>query len=516
MASDQKPPAGPDLAQGVFLGDLAQGKPLVGQVAGEAVLLVRRGEDVLAVSATCTHYGAPLGEGIVVGDTVRCPWHHACFSLRTGAAVRAPALSPLSCYRVERAGDLVRVGEKISMRPRASRPDGPAAIVIIGAGAAANAAAETLRSEGFSGLLTVVGREESLPYDRPNLSKDYLAGTAPEEWIPLRSEDFYRERQIDLVRGVAVQGIDVPQRRVVLADGRSLPWDRLLIATGADPVRLDVSGAELPHVRTLRSLADGRGLIAAVAPGKRVLVVGASFIGMEVAAALRARGMDVHVVAPDACPFERTLGPDVGDFMRSVHAEHGVVFHLGATLARIEQRTVTLTGGASLDADLVVVGIGVRPAVDLARRAGLAVDHGIVVDFALETSAPGVFAAGDVARWPDARTGARVRVEHWVVAERMGQTAARNMLGERRPFDAVPFFWTSQYDVTLSYVGHAERWDRIDADGRLEARDCALAYRAGERTLAVATIGRDSTSLEAELAFEQGDEARLRRLVPGP
>jgi NADPH-dependent 2,4-dienoyl-CoA reductase/sulfur reductase-like enzyme/nitrite reductase/ring-hydroxylating ferredoxin subunit len=505
MGSDQTAPGGPDLSVGVPAADLAEGKPLLGHVGDQAVMLVKRGDALFAVGATCTHYSGPLAEGLVVGETVRCPWHHACFDLRTGQPLRAPALNPIPCWTVEREGALVRVGAKLVPAPRTRPGADPRDIVIVGAGGAGNAAAEILRREGYGGTITLIGREPDGPYDRPNLSKDYLAGTAPEEWIPLRGADFYREQKIDLLLGTAVEAIDKDARTVRLTGGRTLRWDRLLLAPGADPVRLAIPGGDLPHVHTLRSLGDSRAIIAASGPGKRVVVIGASFIGMEVAAALRARQVPVDVVAPDACPFERVLGPGLGDFLRGVHAEHGVTFHLGETVARIDERTVTLAGGLTLPADLVVVGIGVRPSLALAESAGLTLDRGIAVDATLQTSVPGIYAAGDVARWPDPHTGQRVRVEHWVVAERMGQTAARNMLGAGQPFDAVPFFWTQQYDVGVSYVGHAERWDSIDLDGTLEARDCRLVYRSAGRALAVVTIGRDSESLRAELALERGE-----------
>jgi len=513
MGSDQAQASGPDLTKGVPLADLKEGTPLVGQVQGEAVMLVRRGPEIFAVSATCTHYSGPLAEGLVVGDTVRCPWHHACFDLRTGAPERAPALNPISCFQVERAGDNVRVGDKLVPPPRARRASPPESIVIIGAGGAGNAAAETLRREGYAGRLTLVGREGATPYDRPNLSKDYLAGTAPEEWIPLRGEDFYREQNIELALSSAAERIDVKGRTVALADGRSLSWDRLLLAPGADPICLDVPGAALSHVRTLRSLADSRAIIGLTAPGKRAVVVGASFIGMEVAAALRARQVEVAVVAPEPRPFERVLGPELGELLRGVHASKGVAFHLGDTVARIDEKSVTLKSGATLPADLVIAGIGVRPALGLAEGAGLEIDRGITVDAYLETSAPGIFAAGDVARWPDPHTGQRIRVEHWVLAERMGQAAARNMLGDRRAFDAVPFFWSTQHDVTVNYVGHAERWDRIDIDGDLAKRDARLVYRSGSKVLAVVTVGRDSLSLRAEAALERDDAAGLEALL---
>jgi 3-phenylpropionate/trans-cinnamate dioxygenase ferredoxin reductase subunit len=515
MGSDQAKPSGPDLAQGVPLTDLADGVPLLGHVGDEAVMLVRRGEALFAVGATCTHYSGPLAEGLVVDDTVRCPWHHACFSLRTGEPLRAPALNPINCYAVERGESTVKVGAKLVPPPRKPRAGAPKSIAIVGAGAAGNAAAEGLRRAGFDGALALIGRESTGPYDRPNLSKDYLAGTAPEEWIPLRSPDFYRELDIELLLGTPVEAIDPAGKTLKFDDGRTLGWDRLLLAPGAEPVRLSVPGADLAHVRTLRSLADCKAIIAAVErkPGQRVVVVGASFIGMEVTAALRARKVEVHVVAPDACPFERVLGPGLGDFLRSVHVEQGVNFHLGETVARIDEGSVTLAGGQTLPADVVVVGIGVRPALALAERAGLALERGITVDATLETSVPGIFAAGDVARWPDPHTGQRIRVEHWVVAERMGQTAALNLLGERHPFDAVPFFWTTQYDVTLNYVGHAERWDRIDLDGSPEARDCRLVYRQRGAAAAVVTIGRDALSLRAELCLERNDPAGLDALL---
>jgi NADPH-dependent 2,4-dienoyl-CoA reductase/sulfur reductase-like enzyme/nitrite reductase/ring-hydroxylating ferredoxin subunit len=512
---EQAQVSGPDLAQGVAEGDLKEGTPLLGQVAGDAVMLVRQGAEIFAVGATCTHYSGPLAEGLVVDGTVRCPWHHACFDLRTGAPERAPALNPIACYQVERAGGKVRVGQKLVPAPKAPRAGAPTSIVIVGAGGAGNAAAECLRREGYLGGITMIGRETAVPYDRPNLSKDYLAGTAPEEWIPLRSPEFYRELKIDLLQGSAVESIDAKARTVTLADGRSVGWDRLLLATGADPIRLNVPGGELPHVRTLRSLADSRGIIEALAPGKKVVVVGASFIGMEVAAALRTRQLEVHVVAPETRPFERTLGPALGDFLRNLHESRGVRFHLQQTVTRIEAKSVTLSGGGTLEADLVIAGIGVRPALALAEKAGLALDRGITVDEHLETSVPGIFAAGDIARWPDPHTGQKIRVEHWVVAERMGQTAARNLLGQREAFDAVPFFWSAHYDVSLSYIGHAERWDSIELDGDLEKRDCQVVYRQGGKVLAVVTLGRDSLGLRAEAALERNDTAGLDTLLRG-
>jgi 3-phenylpropionate/trans-cinnamate dioxygenase ferredoxin reductase subunit len=397
----------PDFATGVAEHDLPDGGMLVGQVGEEAVLLARRGAEVFAIGAACTHYGGPLGEGLMVGDKVRCPWHHACFSLRTGEALAAPALNATSCWRVERRDGRIIVHEKLSdagwrksakPRPPSNRL-GP--VVIVGGGAAGNAAAETLRREGFSGPVTLLSADSSRPYDRPNLSKDYLAGSAQAEWIPLRSPEFYAENDIDLKIGARVTAVDTAAHTVSLADGGRISWGGLLLATGAEPVKLKGQGATLPHVHVLRSLADSNALIAGAENARRCVVVGASFIGLEVAASLRARGLEVHVVAPEARPMERVMGAAIGDAVRAIHESHGVIFNLGATVSAIESDSVTLSTGARLDADLVVVGIGVRPELTLATQAGLAIAHGVMVDPYLQTSTPGIYAAGDIARWPD-------------------------------------------------------------------------------------------------------------------
>jgi NADPH-dependent 2,4-dienoyl-CoA reductase/sulfur reductase-like enzyme/nitrite reductase/ring-hydroxylating ferredoxin subunit len=503
---------GPDLAQGIPLWVLADGGQILGHTGGEAVLLVRRGEEVFAIGATCTHYGGPLAEGIVVGDTVRCPWHHACFSLRSGEAVRPPALNPVSRYRVERERDRLVVREKLDPAPAPRVPRGteaPDPVVIVGSGAAGNAAAEELRRQGYEGRILLVGPELHLPYDRPNLSKDYLAGNAPEEWIPLHPRDFYDERRIELVQGARVTAIDPAAKTVTCDDGRALSWGALILATGADPVRLPLPGSDLPHVHYLRTLDDSRRIIDAAKTARRAVVLGASFIGLETAASLRARGVAVTVVAPDERPLGRVLGPEIGDFIRALHEEHGVVFCLGTTAQSIGPDEVRLATGATLPADLVIIGVGVQPNVALAEAAGLAIDKGVLVDEYLETSAPGIFAAGDIARWPDPRSGERLRIEHWVVAQRQGQTAARNVLGRRERFDAVPFFWSQHYDVAINYVGHASRWDAFEVEGSIPDRDACVTFRDGGRVAAVATIYRDKASLEAELAMERDDVQAL-------
>jgi NADPH-dependent 2,4-dienoyl-CoA reductase/sulfur reductase-like enzyme len=379
----------------------------------------------------------------------------------------------------------------------------PEKIVIVGGGAAGFAAAERLRREQFQGSIVMLSNDAAAPVDRPNLSKDYLAGKTPEGWLPLRPDSFYAKHSIDLRLNADVTGIDVRSREVALAGGSTLPYHRLLLATGAEPVRLSIQGADQAHVLTLRSLADCRAIIEQASSARRAVVMGASFIGLEVAASLRARGIEVHVVAPGKRPMERILGPEIGDFVRSLHEEHGVNFHLEETASAIEGKQVKLKSGGTIEADLVVVGIGVRPRMDLAEKAGLTIDRGVVVDEYLQTSAPGSFAAGDIARWPDRRSGESIRIEHWVVAERQGQTAALNMLGHREKFDAVPFFWSRHYDLRINYVGHAEKWDELAIEGDIASRDCLLRFKRRGRVLAVASILRDVESLRAEVAMEQ-------------
>ena len=511
MTAEQGGPSGPDLRQGVAETDIPDGGMLAGHVDGDGVLLAHVGDEWFAIGAACSHYSGPLPEGLVVEDTVRCPWHHACFSLRTGQALRPPALNDLPCWVVERRDGRVRVGARRKPAPRPVRPpNAPARVVIVGGGAAGNSAAETLRREGYQGPITIVDPDRDAPYDRPNLSKDYLAGNAPEEWIPLHPPEFYTEREIELRRGPRVASIDVAGRRVRLDDGSDLVYGALLLATGASPVRLAELEQGSAAVHYLRSLADSRRIAAAAHEGAHAVVLGASFIGLEVAASLRIRKMEVHVEAPDRRPLERVMGPELGDLIRRTHEGEGVVFHLGRTARGVEHGAVVLDSGERLQADLLVAGVGVRPNLELAEAAGLALDRGVRVDERLETSAPGVFAAGDIARWPDPHTGDAIRVEHWVVAERQGQTAARNMLGMGERFDAVPFFWSQHYGVAINYVGHAERWDRIEIEGDLDAKDCAVRFLRGRTLLALATLGRDQASLEAELAMERESHRAVR------
>lgn len=518
MTNETSALSGPDLSLGIPLSSLPEGAMLQGHAGGEAILLVRRADRLFAVGAFCTHYGAPLSGGLLVNETIRCPWHHACFDLRTGNVIRAPARDPLARWRVEEARGIVYVREKLDepVTPvLADRNSVPATVVIVGGGAAGNAAAETLRREGYAGRITLLSADDALPCDRPNLSKNYLAGTAPEDWIPLRSIEFYQEHEIDVRLNAPVIALDLVAQQVILADSSRLSYDALLLATGAQPVHLDIPGASLPHVHYLRTFTDSRNLVETAKAAKRAVVIGASFIGLEVASSLRAREIDVHVIGRETTLMETVLGPQIGRFLQTLHEGHGVTFHLGTTAAEIDSVQVTLANGVTIEADMVVIGVGVRAETTLAEKAGLTMDRGVSVNEYLETSAPNVFAAGDIARWPDPFTGERIRVEHFVVAERQGETAARNILGRHERFATIPFFWTEQYDLGIAYVGHGADWDEILVEGDLEARNCSVIYRRGGTKMAVALLHRDLDGLRAELEFERSAVRQKKENVVG-
>jgi NADPH-dependent 2,4-dienoyl-CoA reductase/sulfur reductase-like enzyme/nitrite reductase/ring-hydroxylating ferredoxin subunit len=505
--------AGPDFATGIAMSDLSENTPVLGHAYGKAVVLVRKGSNVHAVGATCSHYGGPLGEGLVVGETLRCPWHHACFDLRTGEAVGAPALSSIACYEVQRRGDRVIVGQRKTLPGAPPPPSSPGSVVIIGAGAAGAAATERLRDLGYRGPITLIGDELSSPVDRPNLSKDYLAGSAPEEWVFLRTPEFYEQINVALRPGDAAVELNAERKTVTLESGEVLPYEALLLATGAEPVRLPIEGATLPHVFTLRTLADSRSIIAAAKAARRAVVIGSSFIGLETAASLRTRGLEVDIVSRDSVPLERVLGAQLGQFVQQLHEQHGVRFNLSASPRAIHSHAVELDDGRMLAADFVVLGVGVRPRVGLAEKAGLSVADGIVVDSFLRASAPGIWAAGDAARYPELRLRSAVRIEHWVLAQRHGQAVARDMLGLGTPFRDVPFFWSQHYDVTLAYVGHASAENDIEVVGSLPDRNATVVYRRAGRTLAVVTLGRDQQSLAIEAALEREDNAAVEALL---
>ncbi len=504
MGGDSEELTGPDLSAGIPSSSIGEGQSLAGHAGGEAVLVARSGGKCFAIGAKCTHYGGPLAEGLIVDGTVRCPWHHAAFHLDTGRVDRPPAMHDLPCWNVEERDGNVIVRDKRQTIPltRGDQVNGSEPMIIIGGGASGTVAAVTLRREGFNGRILILDAGTDLPTDRPNLSKDYLAGDAPEEWMPLFPEDWYGENRIELSLNTRVEGIDTTSREVVLADGRREKFASLLIATGATPIQLDLPGYG-PPVHYLRTLSDSRAIITRALESQKAVVIGASFIGLEVAASLNKRGLDVTIVAPEALPLERVFGKELGAFIQKTHEDKGVRFVLGQTVASLYESGVVTSRGDRIEADMVVAGVGVRPNVALAEAAGLDTDKGVLVNEYLETSSPGIYASGDIAKWPDAHTGERIRVEHWVLAERQGQCAARNMLGKREKFTAIPFFWSNHYDVAIGYSGHATQWDNIEISGSLDDHDAQVTYHSGDKVLATATIYRDRANLESELAMER-------------
>jgi len=530
----------PDLTRGVRLGDL----PLDGVLAGalgtgedaEQVLLTRYTDDsgetrVSALSATCTHVGAPLAKGLRTGNLVRCPFHHACFDLRSGEALLAPAYEPLTRYAVEVSGEgddaLVRVtgpADEAAPGPEAAatRADGTLRrVVVVGGGAAGFAAVERLRREGFDGELVLVSAEPHAPIDRTQLSKFYLAGAKPKDALPLLEDDWYTAHGVELRLGTRATVLDAEQQRLSLEgpDGAVtlLAYQSLLLAPGSEPVRPDLPGFASDDVHVLRSLADADALLAAVGDqpeGRTAVVLGSGFIGLEAAAVLREKGVDVTVVATSEVPLARQMGEDVGRAVRAAHESEGVAFVRGRA-ARWNDGVLELEDGSRAPAegraDLLVVGVGVTPRLDLAKSADLALapedeGGGVVVDARGRTSADGVWAAGDVAAWPDATTGRRRRVEHWAQAQRQGAAAALDLLSRGRGEElAEPaFFWTKQFSKQYRLAGEvpdlsAEGGGTAEVDGSLSDGDAVVRYRdADGRVTAVAGVGRDLEVLRLE------------------
>ena len=481
--------------------DLSDGEMKEISVEERKILLARVGDNFHAVSATCPHYGGPLAEGTLCGTRVMCPWHHAAFNIVSGDLEDPPALDSLVRYDLRVDGDrlLVNLPEEAedrrtpAMVKRDSTAD-PRQFVIIGGGAAGYVAAQTLREEGFRGNVVMITREDRAPYDRPNLSKDYLHGHAEPEWMPLRGDEFFKEHNIDLVLNKEVTRVDARRKTIAFESGETMEYDAVLVATGGAPVHLNIPGSDLKNVGVLRSFADADSIIETAKHARRAVVVGASFIGMEVAYSLRERGLEVTVIAPSQEPFETTLGAEIGAMFRRVHESHGVRFKLGNIVYRFEGNhkveAVTLDNGEQIETDMVVVGVGVRPVTQFLDGVELDQAGAVVVDSRLR-AADGLFAAGDIASFPDARAGQRVRIEHWRTAQQQGRTAARNMLGRNVVFDGVPFFWTHQFDVVLAYVGHATVWDEIIYRGDVASRDFLAFFVKDNRVLAVAGMNRD-------------------------
>ena len=478
-------------------GDLKQVK-----VGETDVLLARINGQFYATQAICPHYGAPLVKGALHGERLVCPWHHACFNLTSGKLEEPPALEGLTQFKVrEENGNLlvsvpaqVEPAAPIPARSTTPTPD-PRVFVILGGGAAGYMAAQTLREEAFAGRIVMITREADAPYDRTNLSKGFLAGKDGEDSIPLRDADFYARHEIEVMTEHPVERLDTARRSLTFADGSTLAYNSLLLATGSTPRTLDVPGASLTNVFTLRSYADCQQIIEKVADAKQIVVVGASFIGLEVAASLRTRGLDVTVVAPEKVPFETILGEPVGRMFQDLHQEKGVDFRLEAQVERIEGQeaveALVLKSGERLAADVVIIGVGVKPATDFQHDLTLHEDGSVPVDTYL-AAAEGVFAAGDLAYFPEPIFARPMRVEHWRVAQQHGRIAAHNMLGQRVPYAGVPFFWTQQFGLSLRYVGLPQAWDDFFLWGDPAQRDFIAFYLKNGRFSAAAGLKHDT------------------------
>ncbi len=497
-----------DLGTGMPAADLHDDKPLAGSFGGDDVILVRHGGKLCAFAGKCTHQGAPLETGMVIDGTVRCPWHHARFSLVDGEAVSAPAFAPLDTFIVVEADGVVTVTGKPERTHAAPSTPSIGKIVIVGGGAAGHACADMFARSGLSGDVTILSDDADAPYDRTTVSKDYLADDAEREDTALPEPSLGSGPAPKIRTGVAVASIDVEGRTVVTADHDRVPYDVLVLATGATPITPDtVKSAE--NVFVLRTLADADALKAAAKEAERAIVLGASFIGLEAAASLTQAGLTVTVIARDSVPLAKVAGSEVGKFVQALHEEKGVTFHLDRELSQFDGHTATLDDGTTLEGDLLVVGVGVEPRIDLAEAAGLTIADkdaggGVAVDAQLQTSTDGIYAIGDIASYPDPRLGHPIRVEHWVHAQRQGQWLARSLLGEGSGgYGDTPFFWTGQYDTTLHYVGHVAKPGDRRIEGDVAAGDFAVFLKEDGKEQAVMTCGdHDGIALEKEAAWD--------------
>ena len=495
---------------------LPDGRPQAFEVDGAPILLARDGDRVDAIGAICPHAGGPLIEGIRDGGRIICPWHKASFCLRTGALLDPPAVDPVPRYTVHIKDDRVLVS------PPAAEDKAPApcsddrVFAIIGAGGAGAVAAQTLRQAGFGGRIVMLDRANRVPYDRTLLSKYHLSGQPGAEKSPLQPQSFYRDHHIERLTA-EVEILDAASKTIHAVDGSTLTYDAALLATGAAPSLPHLPGAHLENVFLLRSRADADAILAQAERSERAVVLGASFIGMEVAASLRERGLTVTVVGQESAPFEKQLGALIGNAFVGLHRDRGVAFRLDTRIEALAgDRTVEaviLADGERLPADLVVVGFGVNPVTGYVRGVPLNEDGSLTVDATLKVD-DGLYAAGDIARFP--YRGTSIRVEHWRVAQQHGRVAAHSMLGQGARYDAVPVFWTIQFMKRLDYIGHAADWDDIVVHGDLGKPEFLAYYVKAGRVVAAVGLDRDKDTAALIALFEQSGVWTPEALGPTP
>jgi len=489
-----------------------------------AVLVACVDSEYFAVAPECTHWHGPLDEGMICGHTVMCPWHHACFDLRNGNPVEPPALDGIQTYPTHLENNALSIDMTVpETSPSVVSAEEDIAIVIVGGGAAGQAAAEELRHQGFEGQIIILSEAASVPVDRPNLSKDYLAGNADPDWIPLRSPEWYEDNAVEIRLNTAVTSVEPAQNRLKLSNGETLNYHKLLLATGATPRHLDVPGHDLEGVLALREWKDADAILEAAAHARQAVVVGSSFIGLEAAASLAGgHQLQVTVVSRDRVPFERILGEEIGRMLQVEHEDHNIPFHLEQDVAKFEGNdgkliAVHLRNGERIPADLAVIGIGVQPHTAFLKESGIELgeDGSVLTDAFLQSSHPDIFAAGDIARWKNEANGESQRIEHWRTALQHGKTAARNLLGKKESVAAhVPFFWTTQWDVNLGYVGHAANWDEIIfRHGHPEQKEFLAYFIKDGQLQAAAAMNRDAELLALNFLLRQGKCPEVAQLL---
>lgn len=487
------------------------------ELDGQKVLVVHHQGQLSAIGSKCSHYGAPLEKGSLCEGRVRCPFHGACFSVTTGDIEDFPGLDSIPTYDIEVAEGQVKVRAKKSLLTSGKRiktmakrdPENPASYVIIGGGGAGASCAETLRQEGFTGRVILINQESNLPYDRPKLSK--LMDSTPDK-LKLRSEDFYEDGDIEVLLGVSADGVSTEEKVVHLSTGDKVSYDKLFIATGGKPRRLDIPGGQLPEVFVVRSPEDANA-VAAAAAQKRVVVVGTSFIGMEAAAYMASndRAASVTVIGSSSVPFENSLGQVVGKRIQEMFEEKGVKFVNQAGVVEFTETDgklsgVSLNSGETVEADMVVLGVGVVPNTEFLASSSIPRNERgyIPVTETLETSVPGVFCGGDIAAYPlFLEDGEQVAIGHWQVALGHGHTAALNMTGQSVPFKSVPFFWTMFLGKSIRYTGYG-KYDDVIIGGDLDSLSFIAYYCRGEKVVAVASLGRDPAAANYADMLQQG------------
>lgn len=491
--------------------DFPQDTPVKITEGEEEIMIIRRDSDICACGSTCTHYGGPLDEGVYKNGKIVCPWHNARFDVETGKLHGAPALDDIPVYRIKSENGKVFLGTKNA--PEITMPGGTDSrrFVIVGAGAAAEAAAEELRRNGFAGRITVITREEDTPYDRTILSKGFVSGEMKESYLPLRKKNFYKNLNIEFITGKQAEGLDPGSKEIVLDDGETVKGDQILIAAGSVPNDLEIPGKQSDNYHLLRSAENGRKLKQAASGAGKILLIGASFIAMELAADLVSHGKEVHITAPEQIPMVQVFGERIGNRILRMHTSEGVKFHLGQTVKEFlnDGSRITgavLSGGETIKTDLVITAVGVRPAVDFLESSGLVKDGAVPVNEYLETSQPGIYAAGDIAAVPFRGAPRSVRVEHWSNALNQGRQAAKSMLGEKEPYGKIPFFWTRQYGKSIKFSGFPLPWDQIAYHGKPDDGDFIAGFYNRNKLQGAASSGMMEEMLTIEEMILQGQD----------